>query len=155
MRLLVSLVLSFFLFNCHAQNLSKQLQLDLEDNLAFKKHQPIDLIKDLELVQQKLKENHPNLYWYISKKELNKKFDSLKFSLDKPFTSMQFKAKLMSVLSLIGDGHIELNLNINGGVNHPACQQLLYKIIGDKLYIIKNSSPDLTILDQSNQSSKI
>jgi len=48
------------------------------------------LKSDVDFVYQKLQKLHPNLYWYISKKELDYKFDSLKSTIDTPMTSNDF-----------------------------------------------------------------
>lgn len=147
----------FFISTSYGQKLTKQQQLDFANDLIFKKHQPADLIKDVEFIHQKLKANHPNLYWYISKKELDKKFDSLKISFNRSLTSMQFRGKLMSVLSVIGDGHILVVRNLSeldsikgeekNNINNSLITLLpiTIKVIDDKLYLVSNNSNDTTI----------
>ncbi|WP_316839886.1 S41 family peptidase [Pedobacter gandavensis] len=143
----------------YAQKLNKQQQLDFAEDLVFKKHQPIDLVKDIKFVRQKLNENHPNLYWYISKDALNQKFDSLEKAITQPITSMQFRAKLMSVISDIGDGHIEISSNLSqldsvkngdkerfnkGQLSKPL--PLSIRIFEGKMYVSSNQSNDSTVL---------
>ena len=53
-----------------------------------------DLKSDVDYSYQKMKDLHPKLYWYISEKDLNYKFDSLKTSITKPITSFEFYKKL-------------------------------------------------------------
>jgi len=61
--------------------------------LAEKKN-PKDLQEDVDYLYRKLQAYHPQLYWYISKKELDYKFDSLKSSITEPMTSQEFYYKV-------------------------------------------------------------
>lgn len=102
-----------------------------------------------------MENEHPSLYWYIDKSTLDKKFDSLKNTITKPLKIVDFSSKLLTVLSSIGDGH--LNLIIDGSKLKeedvakydtklvPPIYQLEYKVIGHKLYITNNLSKDKTI----------
>ena len=67
-----------------------------------------DLKKDVDFTQRKLEELHPNLYWFISKKDLNYQFDSLKLSLKKPLKPNEFYRKLAPVIAKIKEGHLRL-----------------------------------------------
>lgn len=72
---------------------------------------PIDatnLRKDVDFTRQKLEKLHPNLYWYISKEELNKKFDRLKLTIHKPLKPNEFYQKLAPVIAKIKEGHLRL-----------------------------------------------
>jgi len=60
---------------------------------------PDKLRHDVDFAYKKLQEMHPNLNWYISKKELDFKFDSLKSSINKPLTPTQFYFKLQPVIA--------------------------------------------------------
>lgn len=123
--------------------------------LIKKEHEPTDLKKDIDFVRKRLESEHPSLYWYIDKLTLDKKFDSLKNTITKPLKSVDFNPKVLSVLSSIGDGH--LNLIIDGSKLTeadvakydtklmPPIYQLEYKIIDHKLYITNNLSKDKTI----------
>nr|WP_315033734.1 S41 family peptidase [uncultured Chryseobacterium sp.] len=51
---------------------------------------------------------HPHLYWYIPKKELEHKFDSLKQTINEPLTPLQFYFKLQPVIASIREGHLSL-----------------------------------------------
>lgn len=53
---------------------------------------------------------HPKLNWYISKPELDYKFDSLKKTIDRPLTPIQFYFKLQPVISKIKEGHLALKI---------------------------------------------
>lgn len=53
---------------------------------------------------------HPQLYWYISKKDLDYKFDSLKQTIRQPLTPLQFYFKLQPVVADIREGHLALRI---------------------------------------------
>lgn len=66
------------------------------------------LQKDVDAVYHQLQKYHPRLYQYISKEDLDYKFDSLKTSISKPLTSHDFYEKLAPVLMAVRQGHISL-----------------------------------------------
>ena len=73
--------------------------------------QPISpelLKKDIDYTNQKLQKLHPNLYWYISKKDLDKKFDSLKTTIKKPLKPNEFYEKLAPIITDVREGHLRL-----------------------------------------------
>lgn len=72
--------------------------------------QPDEIKSDIDFASKKLQQLHPNLYWYISKKDLDFKFDSLKSTIDKPLTPIQFYFKLQPVISQIKEGHLTLRI---------------------------------------------
>ncbi|ETZ24108.1 hypothetical protein [Pedobacter sp. V48] len=72
------------------------------DEMSVKLHQPADLKKDVYVVQNILEKENPNLYLYISKKDLNHKFDSLRTTINQPLTSISLYVKLLSVISYMG-----------------------------------------------------
>ena len=69
---------------------------------------PEKLREDVDFTYKKLKEMHPKLYWYISKNELDFKFDSLKTTITKPLTSYEFYTKLTPVINEIKQGHLSV-----------------------------------------------
>lgn len=108
---------------------------------------PDKLKEDVDFTNRKLQEMHPNLYWYISKKDLDFKFDSLKKTLKRPLTPVQFYFKLQPIISQIREGHLTLripnkkykkkylaNLKNTKGL----FARFDYFLEGEKLYIIKN-----------------
>ncbi|RZK69326.1 MAG: hypothetical protein EOO85_22630, partial [Pedobacter sp.] len=126
------------------------------DEITVKLHEPSELKKDVLLVQTTLEKENPNLYLYISKKQLNKKFDSLRNTIREPITSIGLYVKLLSVISYIGDGHLTINLDFskltpkdiallkNPVLQHPI-YQFDYHVIANKLYIIRNGTADSSI----------
>ncbi|WP_169304397.1 S41 family peptidase [Pedobacter frigoris] len=140
-----------FMFSCFLL-LFNSTKAQYADDLINKRHQPQDLKKDIDLVRKKLEKEHPNLYWYIDKNKLDQKFDSLKLSIKTPLKSVEFNARLMSVLSAIGDGHLVSFLDTNplteadyikfNRFELPPVFQFEYRIMNDRLFITKNLSKD-------------
>lgn len=126
------------------------------DEISVKLHDPSDLKKDVWLAQTILEKENPNLYLYISKKQLNKKFDSLRNTIREPITSIGLYVKLLSVISYIGDGHLTINLDFTKlslddvavlkkpSLQHPI-YQFDYHVIANRLYVIKNATADSSI----------
>ena len=69
---------------------------------------PEKLKKDVDFTYKKLQKNHPDLYGFISKENLDFKFDSLKSTIKKPLTSSEFYQKLAPVISEVRQGHLNL-----------------------------------------------
>ena len=114
-----------------------------------------DLKSDVDLVQHKLEKLHPDLYHYITKKDLDFKFDSLKSSFTLPLTSNDFYFRLSPVIAAIKQGHTQtipmtkrLKYKERKIVNKNGTSpftQLDFEIFDNKLYIVKNNSSDSTI----------
>lgn len=149
----------FILLSCSVKS---NAQIDSTTSIFVKTYTPKQLHADIDYVRDLLTKKHPNLYWYISRAKLNYEFDSLKNAINTPLTAPQFRIKLLHVLSSIGDGHVELAFNVpnipsadmlflKGDKVYPI-QQLTYKIIKGRLYVVKNDSgnnlivPDTEIL---------
>jgi hypothetical protein len=136
---------------------SEYSQAQYLDQILNKLNAVSDLKNDVQLVRTTLEKNDPNLYLYISKKDLNYKFDSLKNTITKPITSTALYIKLQSVISYIGDGHLTINIDQSKFTDsditylktpiklHPI-YQFDYRLINKHLFIIKNFSADSTIL---------
>lgn len=73
---------------------------------------PEELKEDVDYAYAKIKEMHPKLYWYIPKKQLDYKFDSLKQTIDQPLTPLEFYFKLQPVIASIKEGHLSLRIPI-------------------------------------------
>ncbi len=68
-----------------------------------------NLKKDVDFSYSKLQKLHPNLYWYISKKSLDYKFDSLKMTINKPLKPNEFYQKLAPIIAQVKEGHLSLS----------------------------------------------
>jgi C-terminal processing protease CtpA/Prc len=126
------------------------------DEIAKKLHDPKELRKDVDFARQKLEKEHVNLYKYISKKQLDYKFDSLKQTITQPMISLRFNVKLMSVLSTIGDGHLSSTYDgtkftkadidyFQKPKKQPGITTLDYLILNNRLYVKQNNSNDQSI----------
>lgn len=72
-------------------------------------HAVNELQKDVDYAYGKLKKLHPRLYQFITKQELDNKFDSLKLAIKKPMSSADFYKMLAPVVSEIRQGHISIS----------------------------------------------
>ncbi|WP_333597066.1 S41 family peptidase [Chryseobacterium flavum] len=72
--------------------------------------EPEQLKEDVDYAYSKLEKMHPHLYWYISKQELDRKFDSLKQTLNEPLTPLQFYFRFQPVIASIREGHLSLRI---------------------------------------------
>ncbi|WP_395064452.1 S41 family peptidase [Flavobacterium sp.] len=110
------------------------------------------LIKDVDYVQHKLEKLHPSLYMYISKNELNGKFDSLRKSITKPLTSKQFFFVMSPIVASVRQGHMTLSPPFKrigkqeqkrlAKLGTGPLSQFDFEWIYDKLYVVKNKSKD-------------
>jgi len=110
---------------------------------------------DVDFTYKNLQRFQPKLYWYISKNELDYKFDSLKSSITKPMTSFEFYKKLSPVVASVRQGHLIVSPSVkilskaeqktlkNKGTG--PFSQFEFEIIDNKMYVIKNKSSNKTI----------
>ncbi len=81
----------------------------IKHNEKLEKLIPAEQLKeDVDFAYEKLQKLHPNLYWYISKKDLDYKFDSLKTTINKSLKPNDFYWKLAPVIAQIKEGHLRL-----------------------------------------------
>ncbi|MDQ8005057.1 MAG: S41 family peptidase [Pedobacter sp.] len=123
--------------------------------ITEKKHSVQALQKDIDLAHQILKDGHPGLYWYISKKQLDYKFDSLKNAINEPLTTTQFYQKLSPVVAAIKCGHTALrfpSVIVKDKTEREAAKnkvyplnQFTYAVADDKLIVINNKSKNKSI----------
>ena len=123
--------------------------------ITEQKHPVSYLKQDIDLTYQILKDGHPGLYWYITKKQLDYKFDSLKNSLNKALTTGEFYQKLAPVIGAIRCGHTSLKYPtpiVRDKKEKEAIKnkiyplnQFSYAFFDDKLFVINNKSKNKTI----------
>lgn len=109
---------------------------------------------DIEFIKNTLEKEHPNLYLYIDQEGFNKKIDSLKRSINKPITQVALKNAILGVLTLIGNGHLSLLININDAEARATRQvnlktypieQFKYLVLQGRLFISGTSEPNALI----------
>jgi hypothetical protein len=126
------------------------------DEISTKLHDPKALRKDVDFVRRKLEKEHINLYKFISKKELDFKFDSLKETITQPMISLKFNARLMTVLSAIGDGHMLSSYDgkkftpsdmeyLQKPKKQTGLSNLDYVLVNKHLYVKQNNGDDESI----------
>ena len=114
-----------------------------------------DLKSDIDYIQHKLQKLHPDLYHYISKKDLDYKFDSLRSSITTPLTSNDFYFRLSPVIASIRQGHTQINpltKKLKSAEKKNASSKgttplslFDFELFDNKLYITKNYSKDSSI----------
>ena len=72
-------------------------------------HNITELKEDLSIIKKSLEEGHPGLYWYISKTDLDFKFDSVANLLSDNTTSLQFYRMVAPIVSEVKCGHTRLS----------------------------------------------
>ncbi len=147
MKKLLLTLLTLFLFACASH--------DKQNKHYYSKIAPSKLKKDVTNVQKQLVKMHPDLYWYISKEDLNKKFDSLSKTLNEPFTPNEFFFKISPIVASVHQGHMGVSMvtltspdslkkKYKGSVN--PLENFEYEYLNNKLFIKKNKSKTDTIL---------
>ena len=108
----------------------------------------VNLRADVSFIQNKLEKLHPCLDDYISIKELDFKFDSLKSTLNSPMTSNDFYFRLSPVIAAVRQGHARtfplINKLRSREIKHAGTDGLSplfqydFEMFDSKLYIVKN-----------------
>ena len=117
---------------------------------------PEKLQKDVTYIHKKLTKLHPQLYYYISKKDFDFKFDSLKKTIQEPLTRKEFFFKLSPIIASIKQGHASVNVPIkrltkdkkkviNSTNLLTPMSDLEVEFYNQKLYVVKNKSVDSSI----------
>src|SRR5699024_7969189 len=109
-----------------------------------------------DFAYEKLQKLHPNLYWYISKEELDYKFDSLKTTLHKPLKPNEFYRKLAPVIAQIKEAHLRL-VPLNKRLTRKEIKNLEkqkgllsrynFLLDGDRIFVKDNADkiPDMNV----------
>ena len=113
------------------------------------------LQSDVDYVHHKLQRLHPNLYWYITKSALDHKFDSLKTTITKPLTKLEFHKKLSPVVCAVREGHMYVYPPVKGYTKRQndsikkagvgPLSQFDFEYLNGKLHVLKNKSYDKSI----------
>ena len=100
MKKYFSILVSLILASC---NSVKEYNKKLEEPIPI-----VKLKKDVDFANKKLQKFHPNLYWYITKNQLDYKFDSLKQTIKQPLKPSEFYLKLAPIIADVREGHLRL-----------------------------------------------
>ena len=101
---------------------------------------PDELKEDVDYAYLKLQQMHPQLYWYISKPELDRKFDSLKGTIDESLTPLQFYFKLQPVI-VMPETHVQQILEYFMGKNTPERQEFIIENLKVELDKAEDGKP--------------
>ena len=140
----ILIIFVFILFSVGCTSIKKH-NSKLDQTISVPK-----LKKDVDFAYLKLKKLHPDLYWYVSKEQLDYKFDSLKTTITKPITSHEFFTKITPVINEVRQGHLSIFPNAKmwskGETKELSKKgmgpfsQFDFIMFGDKLYVKKNKS---------------
>lgn len=136
------ILISFVLTNCTSVERFNQ-----------KLEQPIpaeQLQKDIDYTQRKLQKYYPNLYGYISKEQLDFKFDSIRKVVSKPMTSKEFYFVMSPVIASVRQGHMSMSpvskrvpkkeaKRLKKAGDGPL-SQFVFEWKGEKLYVVKSKA---------------
>lgn len=97
----IFMMLLLMLISCQS---TKQFYAHLEQEISIKNQR-----KDLDFIKKKLIKNHPKLDLYLTKNEINFKFDSLKNTIDRPLKPNDFFLKINQVIAQLKHGHTDIH----------------------------------------------
>jgi C-terminal processing protease CtpA/Prc len=144
------------------KKLISYLILLLFTNLAFgqagDKHSVKNLHEDFKILRGALEESHPGIYWYRSKSELDKAFDTAYAELDHEMTELEFYRILAPLISKIGCGHTWIATTESTQEKLWATGRVLplkLKFISGEAYCVENNSSDSTSIQSGDQILKI
>ena len=141
------IVLAFLFVGC---NSIQRYNAHISESIS-----PEKLKKDVDLTQSRLRKMHPNLYYYITKDDLDRKFDSVRNSISCPMTSIEFYKKISPVIASVRQGHMfvypptrkytkkETVMLAKKGIG--PLSQFDFEFFDNRLYVVKNKSYDKSI----------
>jgi len=145
-------LLSFLVLSCASHD---KLNKHYHTKIEAKKLQ-----KDVKFVQKKLTNMHPDLYWYISKAELDKKFDSLSSTINEPLTPNEFYLKISPVVASVHQGHMSTSMATHTWADslkkkykrsvHPL-SNFEYEYLENRLFIKRNTSKTDTLIQKGSE----
>lgn len=108
------------------------------------------LQEDINYTQRKLEKLYPNLYGYISKEQLNGKFDSIRKVVNKPMTSKEFYFVISPVIASVRQGHMGMSpvakrvskqetKRLKKAGDGPL-SQFVFEWRAEKLYVLKSKA---------------
>jgi hypothetical protein len=113
-----------------------------------KKYTVAELQFDLAILKDALVKIHPGLFWYQTEKEFEDNYATLKNSISRPMTEMEFHTLINPFIGNIKCGHTDLELSetfFNFFETKARFFPFRIRIIDSKIYVIKNYATDSTI----------
>lgn len=146
-KLFLAITVSLLLANCTSVEKFNQ---KITQPIAVEKLQ-----KDVNYTQYKLEKLYPSLYTYISKEQLNTKFDSIRNVIKQPMTSKEFFFLISPVIASVRQGHMSMTPVAKRIPKKEAkrlkqfgdgpLSQFTYEWQNNKMFVIKNKSKKKTI----------
>lgn len=146
-KLLIISLISILFSNCESV---KEYNYNLTQPISVKKLQ-----KDIDFTQRKLNRFYPNLYGYISKKDLDFKFDSIRKVVNKPMTSKEFFFIISPLIASVRQGHMTMwpvfpklskkVIKEHKKVGFGPLSKFEFEWENDKLFVIKINSENKKI----------
>jgi len=118
-------------------------------------HSVSELHEDVDKAYSQLQRLHPKLYQYISKRELDAKFEQLKSDIDRPMGSHEFYERLAVVIKEVRQGHLMMRPPTQRYTNAQLkalnklkfeFNDLDFELLEDKLWINNTLGKDSTIV---------
>lgn len=112
------------------------------------------LQQDFELLRGALEESHAGIYWYRTKAEMDKAFNTAYQSLDHEMTELEYYRILAPLISKIGCGHTWIattEATQQKIWEHGKVLPLKLKFIENEAYCLQNNSNDSTSIQIGDQ----
>ncbi len=114
---------------------------------------PVEKLRaDLATLWNVLDEGHPAFDRYTPAPALKSAFDEASNGLTSPLTELDFIARLLPLIALVGDGHTSLQPSLAAERfldTRPVTFPFVLRLLEDKAFIFRNLSPDRSISDGS------
>lgn len=112
-----------------------------------RKFSPEELKEDLNYLKRKYFRSHPNLYQYVSRKQLDKAYDSIENELTDSLTEIEFYHKIRGISRYVKDGHSVITLSKKTLRQQFSKKKLPIEIKkwNSGFFILNNYSGDTTI----------
>lgn len=99
---------------------------------------------DYDLLRKALEEDHPGLYRYSTKSQIDAIFDAERAKLDQPITKPAFREIVARTLAAIRCGHTSLegDAEMDAAMKGAPTLPLHVLIEGDQVHVLLNDTPD-------------
>jgi hypothetical protein len=114
-------------------------------NDFFKKYSVKEQQEDLKLLKEALEKMHPDLYWHVTKEELDKEYNTLFNGITSEKTAYQFAYYIRNLIAIIRCGHTAISsppFISEIKKSNLLCLPFNVKVIDNKLYIKNNFTED-------------
>jgi hypothetical protein len=107
---------------------------------------PLQAKKDIDYLFNKLKNQHPGLYYYTDSVAYNEMVNNLKSNISSDIDSKELYLKIAPMISLIKDLHTSYYPAKNSKKQKPKLLPVILRKFGDNFFVHFNGSNDTTIL---------